>query len=214
MADNVAITAGAGTSIAADDISSVWFQRMKLALGQDGTHTADAAGRDTGSGVGALYVDPRPKILQLQLTPVVSSGVAYSSGDCMGPITTLSSVGRISGGAARLHKITVANKVVTPLSLDFMFFDRAVTTAADNAAYTISDADAVFFQGHVNIPVTVAVPGWTTATALNTSATLVLPQPLPVLPNASDLFVQVVTRTAVTFGSTSDIVFTYWFEQL
>lgn len=36
MADNVAITAGVGTSIASDDISSVHYQRVKLSLGADG----------------------------------------------------------------------------------------------------------------------------------------------------------------------------------
>jgi len=39
MADNVAITAGTGTSIAADDISSVFYQRVKLSHGADGSAT-------------------------------------------------------------------------------------------------------------------------------------------------------------------------------
>lgn len=37
MADNVAITAGAGTSIATDDITGAHYQKVKIALGQDGT---------------------------------------------------------------------------------------------------------------------------------------------------------------------------------
>lgn len=36
IADNVAVTAGVGTSIATDDISSVHYQRVKLSLGADG----------------------------------------------------------------------------------------------------------------------------------------------------------------------------------
>lgn len=36
MADNVAITAGSGTNIAADDVSSVYYQRVKLDGGGDG----------------------------------------------------------------------------------------------------------------------------------------------------------------------------------
>lgn len=55
MADNVAITAGSGTSIAADDISSVFYQRVKIAAGADGA-AADvpgdgAAGLATGGSV-------------------------------------------------------------------------------------------------------------------------------------------------------------------
>ena len=36
MADNVAITAGAGTTIASDDVGGVQYQRMKVAFGVDG----------------------------------------------------------------------------------------------------------------------------------------------------------------------------------
>lgn len=39
MADNVPITAGSGTSIAADDIASVWYQRVKISIGADGAAT-------------------------------------------------------------------------------------------------------------------------------------------------------------------------------
>lgn len=44
MADNVQITAGSGTAIAADDISSVWYQRVKLTDGTADATTAIAAG--------------------------------------------------------------------------------------------------------------------------------------------------------------------------
>lgn len=39
MADNVAITAGSGTVIAADDVDGVLFQRFKPAFGADGAAT-------------------------------------------------------------------------------------------------------------------------------------------------------------------------------
>lgn len=41
MADNVAITAGSGTTIAADDIGGILHQRVKLSMGADGS-AADA----------------------------------------------------------------------------------------------------------------------------------------------------------------------------
>lgn len=49
MADNVAITAGVGTTIASDDVGGVQHQRVKLSLGADGA-AADAA---SGGGVEA-----------------------------------------------------------------------------------------------------------------------------------------------------------------
>lgn len=52
MADNIAITAGSGTTIATDDISGVQYQRVKVALGSDGTAVDAVAGPGAvGSGV-------------------------------------------------------------------------------------------------------------------------------------------------------------------
>lgn len=53
MADNVSITtAGTATAIAADDIASVLYQRMKLSLGADGTAVDAVAGAGVvGTGV-------------------------------------------------------------------------------------------------------------------------------------------------------------------
>jgi hypothetical protein len=52
MADNVSITAGSGTTIAADDIGGVLHQRVKLALGADGVGVDAVAGTGVvGTGV-------------------------------------------------------------------------------------------------------------------------------------------------------------------
>lgn len=61
MADNVAITAGSGTTIATDDVSGVHFQKMKLYASTDGTEAAlsraeDAAHTDGDHGILALGV--------------------------------------------------------------------------------------------------------------------------------------------------------------
>ena len=43
MADDVAITAGSGTTIATDEISSRHYQRVKLVYGADGSNEGDTA---------------------------------------------------------------------------------------------------------------------------------------------------------------------------
>lgn len=43
MADNIAITSGAGTTVASDDIGGVQFQRIKLIHGVDGVNAGDVA---------------------------------------------------------------------------------------------------------------------------------------------------------------------------
>lgn len=225
MADNVAITAGSGTSIATDDIGGNQFQRIKMALGPDGTHTADAAGRVVSGSDGALYVDPRTKLARFQITPVVSSGVAYASGDCLGPLQTVANVARFSGGSATLKAITLLDKTQAQRpTVDLVFFDRSVTTAADNAAFTCSDADMVFCLGVVNILSPTAYNTAWPGTPANSIATV--PNPvvtaaynaagnlcLPLVLNGTDLYVQAVIRSTSTLTSTSDIVISLTVEQ-
>ena len=43
MADNVAITAGAGTTIATDEVGGAQYQRVKVTWGADGTANETAA---------------------------------------------------------------------------------------------------------------------------------------------------------------------------
>lgn len=56
MADNFSVTAGSGTTIAADDISSVYYQRVKV------THGADGSATDVSSS------SPLPVVLNPQTT--------------------------------------------------------------------------------------------------------------------------------------------------
>jgi hypothetical protein len=49
MADNVAITAGAGTVIATDDVGSVQFQRIKNDVGGDGVSVPVLGGRQSAA---------------------------------------------------------------------------------------------------------------------------------------------------------------------
>jgi hypothetical protein len=69
MADNVAITAGTGTSIAADDIGSVFYQRVKGQLGADGSATDILGGAGSvAAGVQRMTLasdDPAVTALQL-----------------------------------------------------------------------------------------------------------------------------------------------------
>ena len=68
MVDNVSITSGSGTSIAADDISSVFYQRVKISWGVD------------GSAVDASATNPFPVVINTngQATMANSSRVAIA----------------------------------------------------------------------------------------------------------------------------------------
>lgn len=228
MADNVAITAGSGTTVATDDIGGVQYQRQKLTLGPDGTATADAAGRVVTGTSGALYVDNRPSLVRLQITPVISSSPAYTSGDCLGPLTTISNAARYSGGGGLIRSITVVDKTQAQrANMDLVLFDRTVTTAADNAAFQCSDADMLNCIGV--IPLITVATQYNTAwpgTPLNSIATIPNHElttsgttqngsmfPFPFVLNGTDLFAQLVVRGTPTYTSTSDIVVSFTIEQ-
>lgn len=232
MADNVAITAGSGTTIATDEVTinavAVQAQRVKMILGPDGTYTADAAGRVVSGSDGALYVDPRKKLVRLQITPVVST-TAYTSGDCLGPLTTVSNAVRFSGGSGRILGVQVLDKTqaVRPL-MDLVLFDRTVTTAADNAPFQCSDADMAFCLGVIPL-VWNAANQYNTAwpgTPLNSIATIPGPEvtttatqnfatmfPFNFVCSGTDLFAQLVIRSASTLTTTADITVSFTIEQ-
>jgi hypothetical protein len=77
MPDNVPITAGSGTNIAADDISSVWYQRMKLSLGPDGTAVDAVAGAGAvGTGVQRVTLaSDDPAVTDLAAMEVLLTGI-------------------------------------------------------------------------------------------------------------------------------------------
>ena len=92
MADNVAITAGAGTSIATDDIAGVQWQRVKVGWGSDGTAgdtsaanplpvTAPAASRTTHSIAAAAQSDALMSSLTALTPKYFSATVAASQTD-------------------------------------------------------------------------------------------------------------------------------------
>ena len=95
MADNVAITAGTGTSVATDDISSVHYQRFKWGVGPDGKYTE---------------IQPPARTLAMNAS-TVDATVASSSGILLGvSIFTLEAAGN---GAVRVIDSTSSSTGVT-----------------------------------------------------------------------------------------------------
>ena len=84
MADNLAISQGVGTTVAADDISSVFYQRVKLSLGADGTAVDAVAGAGVvGTGVQRVVLasdDAAVTALQLIDDAIFTDDAAYTPG--------------------------------------------------------------------------------------------------------------------------------------
>ncbi len=95
MVDNVAITAGSGTTIAADDVGGVLHQRTKIVWGADGT----ANDADTAAG----------KALPVQLQAETAGGLSRSR--TLIPNNTTAIV--VKSGAGQLYKVRATNNSAT-----------------------------------------------------------------------------------------------------
>lgn len=80
MADNIAITAGSGTSMGADDISSVKYPRVKLIHGADGVNDGDVS---TANGLPISIVSITAPVT----SPIGTVGtIAHDAADSGNPI--------------------------------------------------------------------------------------------------------------------------------
>ncbi len=241
MADNVAITAGAGTSIATDDVAGAHYQKVKLydstadsstgiglgngtaatalrvtlptdgtgvvglnagtnAIGklaansgvdigdvdvtsvvpgtgatnlgkaEDGGHTTGDVGvmalavrNDADASFGAdldytplstdaggnQNVKARRDLVRVAVTSggLTTGATAYTAGDQVGTQFTIAGCARASGGGGTIVGVIIISAADTIGAFDVVFTDSSITLAADNAAYAISDADALKIVG-------------------------------------------------------------------
>ena len=204
MADDVAITAGLGTTIATDQAAGgEHYQQVKLVDG-----TADSTTVITGDATKGLKVDARP---QLGRQTVDSAGLtiaatAYTAGDQMGTILEFTSMAS-SGGYGRILGLTHLDDAGIHVGLEAFFFDRSVTLAADNAAFAISDADAAYCLGSI------IIPGGSTMT--NNRISTLSDINFLYKCNATSLFVAYKCLNGITFyTAVDDLHLTLWYEQL
>ena len=188
MADNVAITAGAGTNVATDDIGGVHHQRMKVSLGADGT-----ANDLDGSTARGAFVDPRPynDRIVVQSAGLTTATTAYTSGDQLGTVLTFTAPPRASGGYATLVGAVLIDEAKVTGPVELYIFDRSVTAAADNAAADFSDADMANLVGIIDFP--------SPKTLTSNYVSLGTPLPQVLKANAADLYGYLVTRSGHTF---------------
>lgn len=136
MADNVAITAGAGTTIATDDVGAgVQVQRVKVTWGVDGTAT------DATETTPLPVVSAMPQYW-FELDVPGASTTAYAIGDQVGTLISITNAARGTGEGGWINGIVYHDNDDVMGALDFVFFNDTVSLAADSTAFAISDADA------------------------------------------------------------------------
>lgn len=149
MANNVPITAGSGTPIAADDISSVWYQRVKLVDGTEDSTSAIPGDATRGLAVQNRNSNLRVRVASGGLTTVTTT---YTVGDQAGTIFTIAGAARVTGGGGIIQSIVLLDKGDVGTDYRIYFYRASVTLAADNAAFAVSDTDMESLCGMVQMP--------------------------------------------------------------
>jgi len=164
MADNVAITAGSGTNVAADEIASVFYQRVKLSLGADGTAVDAVAGAgavDTGvQRVTLASDDPAVTRLDTIISPgkaasasVTPSASSHTANDVVGGAMTFA-LGTVSGctflitGAT--FEIDTATAQVSTWTLH-LYNVTPPSATADDGAWDLPSGDRASYLGSISL---------------------------------------------------------------
>lgn len=150
-------------------------------------------------------------LISVQVTPTITSGSAYATGNALGGLLTLPSMGNFGG--ASLRSVVILDKANQKSALDVVFFGQAFTATADKSAIAISNADALNCMGSVNIATTDWITIGTGAVATKGVGTGGVKLPLIAQADTS-FYAQLVVRGTPTFTSTTDIVCRFVFESM
>lgn len=141
MADNVAITAGSGTTVATDEIGGVNHQRVKISLGPDGTANDAEAGAgavDTGTMRVTLASDD-PAVTALQ----VMDDWDESDRAKVNPIAGQAGVAANAGAAgANTQRVVLANDDPASVTLADIGAGNYETVAASQTDQVLGAAGA------------------------------------------------------------------------
>jgi len=206
MADNVDITAGSGTKISTEEITTLngggvsaqHLQRVIIAA-----RTADGTAIDVPADTvtGKLRFAQSFDTFRISVTSggLTTSAVPYVAGDVLGTLFTLANAALASGGTGCIRNVVLVDESDVTGPIDVFYFRGSVTFGTDNSGPSISDADALQLVAVVPMVSTVDLGGVRVAVAHNLS----IPYDCD---SGTSLYAGLVTRSAHNqFGATSSI---------
>lgn len=133
MSDNVDLPAATGKAATdkvtySGDTADVQLVRLVNVAGAEGSKTVNPF-RDL-------------KAIAVASSGLTTATTAYAAGDQTGALFTLADAAADSGGGGTIVGVTLVDASDVIGSFDLVIFDSSVTLAADNAAFSISGADA------------------------------------------------------------------------
>jgi hypothetical protein len=143
MADNVAITAGSGTDIATDDVSSVHYQKVKLDAGGNGLSVPVIAGQQTmAASVPVVVASDQTAVAISAASLPLPSGASTSALQTSG--NTLLGGGLpaalAAGGGLKVEGVAGGVAVPVTISAGTKIVSGSITRPANTTAYAAGDA--------------------------------------------------------------------------
>lgn len=229
-------TDGSGTLIPADstngidvDVTRVIPGTTATALGkaEDAAHADGDTGvlilgvrNHTGAGADGDYsaiavnttgemrtISHRQKVrTQVTSGGLTTATTAYTAGDQVGTQFTITGAARASGGTGTIVGVTLTDETDIIGAYDVVFSRSSITPAADNAAFSISDGDAVNVVGVVSLAGSYDLGLNRIAQAFN----LAIPYDAS---GGTSIYANLICRVGHTFfGATTSLKLTVWME--
>jgi hypothetical protein len=201
MADDIAITAGTGTTVATDEVSARHFQLIKACWGADGTAnlTDVATGKPLPIQIrSSTGIALESASASNTFTPAATS---HTAGDCVGAAGTFAAMGT-SGAAIMITSATlyIDNASALATTWRLHLYNVTPTSAiADDAAWDFADADVSQYLGSFDFPSTATDIGtnqWAQIDGINKQVKL----------SGTALYGYLVNTSTVTLTATAHIV--------
>lgn len=190
MADNVAITAGTGTTVAADEVTDGTLGSCKVQFIKVMDGTLDSTNKLLIDSTGAASISTLLKITNVTLSLDTS---AYASGDVLADSQIISACLRLNDGTGTIVNVTLSDVDDQGAGLDLFFLDANVSLGTENAVPSISDANAANILGWVRVN----SADWVDLGGVRV-ASVACSIPVKAVSSSDDLYVAAITRGTPT----------------
>lgn len=202
IADGADVTEGAiaDAAVAAGAAGTISAKLRRLTTDTDAIKTSVAAATPAGENhIGSVGGNTAI----VTSTVVMSAAGAYATGDYMGTTTTpqaFTSAVRVSGGTGIIKSVFISDKITTAnVAMELWLFSATFGAPTDNAAWAISDAEALTVLGVIPI----AVANWYASANNQVYSDNTLS--IPIKPAATSLFYALVARGTTPAFTSSDL---------
>lgn len=159
------------------------------------------AGTDPDPHIPSVLVEPSENVIGKSGTPADLITVtlsldtaAYADGDVMADSQVVTNAVRVAGGRATLKSVVVVDEDDVGQAFDILFFSSNVSLGTENAAPSITDANARNFLGFVKVAAADYIDLGGVKVATKTSCELML-EPA----SGRDIYVATIIRGAGTY---------------